>query len=148
MSSRGFYINNEVYIDGPVYGTGFEQFLFRLWFPIQGTHTHLPITLLVPMGSNALSSHMALCYCSGGGGHTVEGLTASSLVSRSKNPCYPATMIPGRQSGATKAFLGLEAWSFQKWFTSWVMKLQPSPSTCFCGSFPSSAPSTQEKGNY
>lgn len=54
-------------------------------------------------------------------------------------------MIPGRQAGAKKAFLGLDAWSFQKWFTSWVMKLQQSPSNCFWGSLPSSAPSKQEK---
>lgn len=91
------YVNNAIPQEGRIYTRQAH------------THTHLPTTLLVPMGSNALSSHMALCYCSGEGGHTVEGLTASSLVSRSKNPCYPANMIPGRQAGARKAFLGLEA---------------------------------------
>ena len=57
----------------------------------------------------------------------------------------PFNLIPGRQAGAKKAFLGLEAWSFQKWFTSCVMKLQESPSNCFWGSRPSSAPSKQDK---
>lgn len=47
-------------------------------------------------------------------------------------------LSPGRQAGARKAFLGFDAWSFQKWFTSWVMKVQPSPSACFWASCPSS----------
>lgn len=55
----------------------------------------------------------------------------------------PLNMVPGRQAGAKKAFLGLDAWSFQKWFTSWVMKLQQSPSSCFWGSLPSSTPSNR-----
>lgn len=45
---------------------------------------------------------------------------------------------PGRQAGARKAFLGFDACSFQKWLTSWVIKVQPSPSACFWASCPSS----------
>lgn len=58
----------------------------------------------------------------------------SHRLANSKRRALP----PGRQAGARKAFLGFDAWSFQKWFTSWVMKVQPSPSACFWASCPSS----------
>lgn len=48
---------------------------------------------------------------------------------------FPATKyLPGRHAGARKAFFGFKEWSFQKLFISCVMKLQVSPSMCFCPS--------------